>query len=106
MAGTIQMQDDFITGGAANSLITPNFRLKEFTKPDGTIFIHRELVSGLQILREQLGAAISVDPLTSSAFDNPELLGVGIFVSSSEFERMFKLANSLTKQGYNNQNEA
>jgi hypothetical protein len=100
MAGTIQMQDDFIIGGSANSLITPNFRLKEFTKPDGTIFIHRELISGLQILRERLGAPISVDPLTSSALDNPELLGVGTLVTSNKLEPMFKLANGLTKQGY------
>ncbi len=100
MAGNIQMHNDFIIGGADNSIITPNFRLQEFVKQDGSIFIHRELVAGLQILREQLGTAITVDPLTSFALNNPEQLGVGIIVTSSDTEHMYKLASKLTKQGY------
>ena len=61
MASSIIYDNEFIVGGSANSRLTPNFKLKEFLKPNGKIFVHRELVAGLQLLRENLGASISID---------------------------------------------
>jgi hypothetical protein len=62
MATSINYDNDFIVGGSANSRLTPNFKLKEFFRPDGKISIHRELVAGLQLLRENLGASINKRP--------------------------------------------
>ncbi len=99
MAGTIQLRNDFIIGGEPNCRITPNFYLREFTNHDGGVFVHRELVAALQVLREQLRAPVRVDPLSSPVLNNPELLGVGVVVLSEEPDRMHRIAEGLTGQG-------
>ena len=40
MATSIDYDNEFIVGGAANTRLTPNFKLKEFVRSDGTIFVH------------------------------------------------------------------
>jgi hypothetical protein len=57
---TVDWQGGFIVGGDDNRRLTPSFRLKEFKKPDGSIRVHRELVSGLQLLRDRFGKPLSV----------------------------------------------
>jgi hypothetical protein len=57
---TVDWDGGFVVGGDGNRRLTPSFRLKEFTKPDGTVRVHRELVSGLQLLRDRFGSSLAV----------------------------------------------
>jgi hypothetical protein len=53
MVWNVEWDKGFIVGGQGNRRLTPNFRLKEFKSETGNIRVHRELVSALQMLREQ-----------------------------------------------------
>jgi hypothetical protein len=100
MASSIVYDNEFIVGGSANSRLTPNFKLKEFLKPNGKVFVHRELVAGLQLLRENLDASISIDQITPSAVFNPAADGLGIVVTAEDADRLDKEARKLIKSGY------
>lgn len=57
---TVDWQGGFVVGGDGNRRLTPSFRLKEFRKPDGSVRVHRELVSALQLLRDRFGKSLSL----------------------------------------------
>ena len=57
---SVDWDGGFVVGGDGNRRLTPSFRLKEFRRPDGTVRVHRELVSGLQLLRDRFGKPLSV----------------------------------------------
>src|SRR5688572_31323283 len=57
---TVDWDNGFVVGGDGNRRLTPGFRLKEFRRPDGTVRVHRELVSALQLLRDRFGRPLSV----------------------------------------------
>src|SRR4051812_24335727 len=57
---TVNWDGGFVVGGDGNQRLTPSFRLKEFRKAGGTVRVHRELVSALQLLRDRLGQSLSV----------------------------------------------
>ena len=57
---TVDWEGGYVVGGDANRRLTPSFRLKEFSRPDGSVRAHRELVSSLQILRDRFGKSVSV----------------------------------------------
>lgn len=99
MAG-LQLHDDFIVGGDPNYRLTPNFRLREFIRPNGTVRVHRELVAALQILRERLGGPINIDPAIPPAALRPTVDGLGIMVQVDDRERLQRLAAELIDQGY------
>lgn len=100
MAISIEFDNDFIVRGAADSLVTPNFRLKEFLRPDGTVFVHRELVSGLQLLRESLDAPITIANLKPPRSFNPAADGLALLVSAKDPETLLSKAQQLQKSGY------
>ncbi|MEZ5289647.1 MAG: hypothetical protein R2745_01050 [Vicinamibacterales bacterium] len=50
----------FVVGGEGTLRLTPNFRLKEFVRPDGRVKVHRELVTALQMLRERFGKPLTI----------------------------------------------
>jgi len=60
MVWTVEWQGGFVTGGEGARRLTPSFRLREFRQPDGTVRVHRELVAGLQLLRDRFGHPLSV----------------------------------------------
>jgi hypothetical protein len=60
MVWKVTWDKGFIVGGDGNRRLTPNFRLKEFQSESGSVRVHRELVSALQMLRERFGKSISV----------------------------------------------
>jgi hypothetical protein len=99
MAG-LQLLDGFIEGGDPNHRLTPNFRLREFIRPDGKVWVHRELVACLQILRDRLDAPIEVDPAPPPAALHPVTHGLGIMVMADDGERLQRLAEELIVQGY------
>ena len=49
-------QGGFIVAAAPRTALTPNFRAAEYTAPDGSIRVHRELVAAVQTLRDRSGA--------------------------------------------------
>ncbi len=100
MAGAIILRDDFIIGGQANSLVTPNFRLSEFTQADGSIYIHRELAASLQVLRDNLGLPIRIEPITPTYLNRIGSYGLGIIATADDLDRMQLEANRLIRQGY------
>src|SRR3954468_13624274 len=57
---TVNWDGDFVVGGHGNQRLTPSFRLKEFRSAGGTVRVHRELVSALQLMRDRLGRSLSV----------------------------------------------
>ena len=56
----VRYEGGFIVGGRLDAHITPHFRLQEFRRPDGSLHMHRETVSALQMLRAQFGRSVSV----------------------------------------------
>ncbi len=100
MAGSIELDNDFITGGKAESRLTPNFRLREFARSNGKIHIHRELVAALQILRDKLDAPIKIDPGKPAAYFQAGADGLGIVATASDMDRLQKEAATLVGQGY------
>src|SRR3954468_13767234 len=57
---TVNWDGDFVVGGDGNQRLTPSFWLKEFRNAGGTVRVHRELVSALQLMRDRLGRSLSV----------------------------------------------
>jgi hypothetical protein len=57
---TVDWDGAFVVGGDGNRRLTPSFRLKEFRRADGTVRVHRELVSALQLLRDRFGHPVSI----------------------------------------------
>jgi hypothetical protein len=57
---TVDWEGGYVIGGDGNRRLTPSFRLKEFRRPDGSLRVHRELVSSLQMLRDRFGKSVSV----------------------------------------------
>jgi hypothetical protein len=60
MMWSVDWDHGYVVGGDGNRRLTPSFRLKEFKRPDGTVRVHRELVSALQLLRDRFGKPMSI----------------------------------------------
>ena len=100
MANSIDIENDFIVGGTPDAQLTPNFRLKEFLQPNGKIFVHRELIAGLQLLRESLDASISIAKAKPPSSFNPAADGRAILVSAKDPKALLQKAIQLEKSGY------
>jgi hypothetical protein len=88
---SVDWDGGFVVGGDGNRRLTPSFRLKEFRKPDGTVRVHRELVSGLQLLRDRFGRSIAVR--------RTEPDGLGAVVSGEPMAQLRDTANRFNAQG-------
>jgi hypothetical protein len=60
MPWSVNWDGGFVVGGDGSQRLTPNFRLKEFQQANGSVRVHRELVSALQVLRDRLGKPLSL----------------------------------------------
>jgi len=60
MVWSVSWDQGFVVGGDDNRRLTPDFRLKEFRKPDGTLRVHRELVTALQMLRDSFARPLAI----------------------------------------------
>ena len=88
---SVDWDGGFVVGGDGNRRLTPSFRLKEFRKPDGTVRVHRELVSGLQLLRDRFGKSIAVR--------RTEPDGLGAVVSGEPMTLLRDTADKFNAQG-------
>lgn len=100
MATSIKYEKDFIVGGAPTTVLTPDFRLGEFLRADGTVFIHRELVSGLQLLRESYNAPITIANVDPPANLAPAAPGLAVLVAAQDLSALRQKAEQLQKSGY------
>lgn len=60
MASGLKYVHDYLIGGPARARVTPNFQLSEYARADGTVRVHRELLSAVQRVRDELGAGVSI----------------------------------------------
>ncbi|MFN8059889.1 MAG: hypothetical protein U0Q12_12080 [Vicinamibacterales bacterium] len=84
---SVEWDGGFVVGGDDNRKLTPNFRLKEFRHPGGTVRVHRELVSALQMLRERMGRTIAIRAT------DPD--GLGATIGADDVDGLLKAADSL-----------
>jgi len=59
----IQYDGHIIVGGDPSTRVSPNFSLRELTRKNGTVHVHRETVSALQILRDRYAASIRISAM-------------------------------------------
>jgi hypothetical protein len=60
MTTGIRYDHDYIIGGPARGCVTPDFRLSEYARPDGSLRVHRELVAAVQLVRNDLAQGVSI----------------------------------------------
>jgi hypothetical protein len=88
---SVDWDGDFVVGGDGTRRLTPNFRLKEFRKPDGTVRVHRELVSALQLLRDRFGKQLAVR--------ETEADGLAVVVSGDPASELQDAAEAMQARG-------
>ncbi len=88
---TVDWDDDFVVGGDGGRRLTPSFRLKEFRRPDGTVRVHRELVTGVQLLRDRFGRSVSIK--------GTDVDGLGGLVSGAPAAELGEAAARLEQRG-------
>ena len=77
----VTYRDDMIVEAAGRTALTPNFRASEYTAPDGSIRVHRELVAAVQMLRDRVGSMRIVNVRPRGV---PRGLGVIVAHASTE----------------------
>src|SRR5688572_33290115 len=87
---TVDWEGGFVVGGDGNRRLTPSFRLKEFRRPDGTVRVHRELVSGLQLLRDRFDKPLSVR--------RTEVDGLGAVVAAEQVTELLEAAGAVRER--------
>lgn len=100
MAGSVKYENDFIVEGNANTRLSANFRVKEFSDRNGKLHVHRELVAGLQILRNRLGSGIDVISPKAPASMDQRPAGLGVVIKSDDMPALEKTAKKLKAEGY------
>jgi hypothetical protein len=88
---SVDWDGDFVVGGDGNQRLTPAFRLKEFRNADGSVRIHRELVSALQLLRDRLRRPIGMT--------RTEPGGLGVIVTSDAVGDLRLAAEAIRDRG-------
>ena len=87
MVWSVQWEGQFVVGGDGGRRLTPNFRLREFRRPDGTVKVHRELVSAVQLLRTRFGAGVAIRGTDED--------GLGALIAGRPVEGLLKAADTL-----------
>ena len=87
---SVDWEEGFVVGGDGNRRLTPSFRLKEFRRPDGTVRVHRELVSGLQLLRDRFARPLAVR--------RTEADGLGAVVSAEQITELLEAAAAVRER--------
>ncbi|MCU7931308.1 MAG: hypothetical protein KZQ90_10940 [Candidatus Thiodiazotropha sp. (ex Codakia rugifera)] len=100
MANSIQLEENFIIGGKSTAYLTPNFLLKEFIRANGKIRVHRELVAGLQILRDNFSMPIEIDPERPATAYQPGDDGLCIVITANDPSTLEKEAQKLVRLDY------
>ena len=100
MAGSVTYENDFIVDGNANTRLSANFKVKEFQDKNGKLHVHRELVAGLQILRNRFGSGIDIISIKAPASMDQGPTGLGVTIKSEDMLMLEKAAKKLKTEGY------
>jgi hypothetical protein len=84
---TVDWDGAFVVGGEGGTRLTPNFRLREFRRADGTVRVHRELVTALQMLRDRSGKSLSVAGVDAD--------GLGAAIAAGNLAEVMRAADAL-----------
>src|SRR5688500_18181595 len=90
MGLSVEQDGCILVGGDVTRRLTPSFRLKEFVKPDGSIRVHRELVAGIQLLRNRFGRPVSVKRTDAD--------GLGAVVSGQPAAELVEVAGRVARK--------
>jgi hypothetical protein len=88
---SVDWEGGFVVNGDGSRRLTPSFRLKEFKKPDGTVRVHRELVSSLQLLRDRFDKSVTVR--------RTEADGLSAVVSGEPLAELLRTAAAMRERG-------
>lgn len=96
----LKYDNDYIVGGPKNCQVTPHFKLSEYADAGGRVRIHRELVASVQVLRNSLGAAVSVAGLAPLGELGKGLEGRFVWLTAKDPAALEAAARKLIKEGY------
>ena len=96
----LKYDNDYIVGGPANCRVTPNFSLSEYAGTDGKVRIHRELVASVQVLRNSLGAAVSIAGVAPAGGLGNGLEGRFVWLKANDIAALEATARNLMRDGH------
>lgn len=102
----LKYENDYIVGGPAKCRVTPNFTLSEYAGAEGKLRIHRELVASVQVLRNSLGAAVSIAGVAPAGGLGRGLEGRFVWLKANDIAALEAGARKLMKEGHFVQVEA
>lgn len=94
-----EMEGDYIVGGDPLASIAPHFKLQEFHLPDGSVYVHRNLVASLEKLRERLDHPIEILSMEDNTFHVSQV-GKAAYVRSASIPALRMCAQELAHIGY------
>ena len=89
--------DGYITGGKSAARVTPNFQLRELARSDGSVFVHRDLVRSLQLLRTNYGAPVRVAGHNAAGGLGSGKRGLFLWLSADDMDALEKHATKLLR---------
>jgi hypothetical protein len=96
----LKYENGYLIGGPARCQVTPNFQLSEYAGSDGKLHVHRELVASVQVLRNNLGAAIRISGVAPARGLGNGLEGRFAWLKASDMEALKEAAQPLVKEGH------
>lgn len=100
MARGLKYENDYLVGGPEKGWVTPNFKLSEYAGAGGKVYIHRELVASVQVLRNSLGSSIKIAGLAPAGGLGKGLAGRFVWLQSADMAALEAAAQRLMKDGH------
>lgn len=91
---------DYLVGGPLRARVTPNFMLSEFARGDGSVFVHRELVAAVQIVRDALGQGVAIEGFAPRAGLGAGLDGRFLWLKAADIAALAEAANRAMRDGW------
>ncbi len=89
-----KMEGPYIVSASPNSKLSTNFTAREYMATDGSLYVHQDLVAGVQLLRDRVGP-MSVNSVRPRAIGK----GLGVTLKTSDLDKLLASALELKKQG-------
>lgn len=96
----LRYENDYLVGGPARCLVTPNFALSEYAGTDGRVRIHRELVASVQVLRDRLGHSIRIAGVAPAGGLGRGVEGRFVWLGADDMAALEAAARALVKEGH------
>ena len=96
----LRYDNDFLVGGPPGCQVTPNFRLSEYAGADGKVFVHRELVAAVQVLRTLLGRSLDIVSTAAAEGLGDGLAGRFVWVESDPADELAATATRMLKDAW------